>query len=158
MKYICPLVVVADIKKSRYLYEKVLGQKVKVDMGENLLFHGDFALHQENHFRILIKNNPVIKRSHSFELYFEEDNVETLEAKLKGEGIEFLHETIEQPWRQKVVRFYDYDGNVVEIGESLEHVAYRLSLEGMTPQEISRITYLPEDVVLSSIEEFAGSV
>jgi len=36
MKFICPLVVVEDVKKSRFLYEKILGQTVKMDLGENI--------------------------------------------------------------------------------------------------------------------------
>lgn len=47
MKFMCPLVVVKDINRSRDFYENVLGQRVKYDYGENITFHGDFALHQK---------------------------------------------------------------------------------------------------------------
>ena len=55
MKFICPLIVVDDIKKSRHLYEVILGQTVKMDFGENVTFEGDFAIHQRAHFQKLIK-------------------------------------------------------------------------------------------------------
>ena len=45
MRYICPLIVVSDIKRSRQFYESLLGQKVKYDFGENVQFEGDFSIH-----------------------------------------------------------------------------------------------------------------
>jgi len=110
MKFICPLVVVEDVQKSRFLYEHILGQTVKMDFGENITFHGDFAIHQKNHFKTLINNSPISIKSNNFELYFEDDDLETIVNKLKDNGFEFLHEIVEQPWKQKVVRFYDYGG------------------------------------------------
>lgn len=156
MKFICPLIVVEDIQKSRFLYEKILGQTVKVDFGENITFNGDFAIHQKDHFESLI-NKSVISKSNNFELYFEDDDLETIVDTLKGHNFEFVHEIVEQPWKQKVVRFYDYDKNIIEIGEHLEHVAYRLYKEKTPIEEICKITYLPKEIVLNSIEEYSNN-
>ena len=49
MKYICSLITVSDIKHSRDFYENILNQKVKFDFGENITFHGDFAIHLLTH-------------------------------------------------------------------------------------------------------------
>jgi catechol 2,3-dioxygenase-like lactoylglutathione lyase family enzyme len=155
MKYICALIVVEDLQRSRHLYETILGQTVKADYGENVVFHGDFAIHQRAHFSELICGAPIVNQSNNFELYFEHDDLECIAGRLKANGLTFIHEIVEQPWRQKVVRFYDYDGNIIEIGERLEHVAFRLSLEKITITEISRITYLPEDLVRKSIAEYS---
>ncbi len=151
MKFICPLIVVEDVKRSRYLYEVLLGQKVKSDFGENVAFEGDFAIHQKNHFQKLINDSPIISRSNNFELYFEEDDLEPIVEKLRENDFEFVHNIVEQPWKQRVVRFYDYDKNIIEIGETLEHVALRLYQDNYTIEEICRITYLPEDVVKKSV-------
>jgi hypothetical protein len=120
MKYICPLIVVEDVNRSRFLYEKILKQKVKADYGENIVFEGDFALHQEAHFQSLINNYPIKKYSNNFELYFEEENLGEIEKTLKENDFEFIHQKREQPWKQKVLRFYDYDKNIVEIGEPIK--------------------------------------
>lgn len=153
MKYICPLVVVEDIKKSRLFYENILGQTVKMDLGENITFDGDFAIHQKDHFRKLIGDNVIIKRSNNFELYFEDDDLESIVLKLKENDIEFIHEIIEQPWRQRVIRFYDHDKNIIEVGERLEHLAYRLSRENYSENEISKIIGLPEEIVHNLITQ-----
>ncbi len=147
MKFICSLIVVSDIKKSRHLFEGVLGQKVKADFGENITFEGDFAIHQRDHFEGLIDGRSVTPKSNSCELYFEEDNIEWVVAKLEAEGLEFVHPMREQPWKQRVVRFYDYDGNIIEIGESLTSTARRLLAGGKSAEETAKITYLPIDVV-----------
>lgn len=154
MKYICPLITVQDILKARDFYENVLGQKVKFDFGENVTYHGDFAIHQIAHFRSLIENKEVISKNNSFELYFENDEIEKLKIALENYGVEFIHNIREQPWRQKVMRFYDPDGNIIEVGESFEHLSYRLFLEGITISRISEITYLPEEVISSFIEKY----
>ena len=154
MKFICPLIVVDDIKKSRHLYEVILGQTVKMDFGENVTFEGDFAIHQRAHFQKLI-NKDVIKMSNSFELYFEHDNLHEIIKKIKELDLEFVHEISEQPWKQLVVRFYDYDKNIIEIGESILHVAYRLSLQKYSIEDICKITYLDIDTVQQAIKEYS---
>lgn len=157
MRYICPLVVVEKIDKSRLFYETILGQTVKMDLGENIIFNGDFAIHQKDHYRKLIGNRVITKGSNNFELYFEDDDLESIVLKLKENNIEFIHEIIEQPWRQRVIRFYDYDKNIIEVGESLEHLAYRLSKENYSSKEICKITGLPEKVVNKLIENYSKS-
>jgi len=151
LKFICPLVTVKDIDLSREFYVNILDQKVKYDFGENVTFEGDFAIHQQDHFQKLIKKKEIVKRSNNFELYFEVADPGLMIEKLKSCNIEFIHDLKEQPWRQKVVRFYDPDDNIIEIGETLEHLCSRLYLEGLKINKISEITNMPKIFVKSSI-------
>ncbi|KAA3659956.1 MAG: glyoxalase/bleomycin resistance/dioxygenase family protein [Chloroflexi bacterium] len=153
MEYKCALLVVDNVEKSRFLYEKILGQEIEVDFGENVAFLGGFAIHQKSHFEQLIAGHPVTQKSNNHELYFEDDQLEIIVETLKEHDFSFLHEIIEQPWRQRVVRFYDYDDHIIEIGERMEHVAYRLYKEGKSIEEICRVTYLPEEIVKNAIKE-----
>ncbi len=155
MKFICSLIVVEDIKKSKFLYEQILGQTVKMDFGENITFNGDFAIHSKNHFATLINNYPILNKSNNFELYFEDDDLENIAIRLKEHGLEFVHEIVEQPWKQKVFRFYGYDKNIIEIGERMEHVAYRLSILKYSIEDICKITFLPEEIVKQSIDLYS---
>ena len=50
------------------------------------------------------------------------------------------------------MRFYDYDHNIIEIGEPIEYVAYRLYLENTKMEEISKITYLPIEKISEAIK------
>lgn len=154
MKFICPLVVVDDIKKSRHFYEEVLEQTVKMDFGENVTFEGDFAIHQRDHFQSLIGSMDIIRKSNNFELYFEHDDLPGMVKRIKALGLEFIHEIMEQPWKQQVIRFYDFDKNLIEIGERMEHVAYRLALQNYSHDEISSITCLDKASVEKAIREY----
>lgn len=153
MKYICPLITVNDIDSSKEFYQKILKQKIKYDFGENVTFEGDFALHLKSHYQELIDSRKIVTQSNSFELYFEYDNIDELVCELKENNIEFIHEAREQPWRQKVIRFYDLDKNIIEVGESLQYLSFRLSKEGKDIAEISKITNMPKEFVIAAIKE-----
>lgn len=153
MKYVSSLITVSDIKRSRNFYENLLNQKVKFDFGENITFHGDFAIHLRSHFMKLIDNKEIKQGVNNFELYFEYDNVEGIVKLLKDNNVIFVHELREQPWRQKVVRFYDPDNNIIEVGESIEYLAFRLKNEGLSIEQISKTTGMPIDFINESIKK-----
>ena len=52
------------------------------------------------------------------ELYFEESDIEGFAKKLEASEfvIEYVNELMEHSWGQKVIRFYDPDGNLIEVG------------------------------------------
>jgi catechol 2,3-dioxygenase-like lactoylglutathione lyase family enzyme len=154
MKYICPLLVVSDIKRSRAFYEGLLNQKVKYDFGENVTFEGDFAIHLQSHYKALIGDKEVKQGGNNFELYFEYDDVEQIVERLKAHNVQFVHDVMEQPWRQKVVRFYDPDEHIIEIGESMEYLSYRLNNEGLPLEEISKITYMPIEFIAEAVKKY----
>ncbi len=155
MKYIAALVVVENLEKSRILYEKTLGLKVTADYGENVTFENGFSIHEEKHYKTLIGSCQVTKKSNSFELYFEEENLSWVFDNVTALGLEILHSIAEQPWRQRVFRFYDYDKNIIEVGEPMEYTAYRLSKEGIPISDICTITYFDEKTVESSIAKYS---
>lgn len=155
MRYICPLITVESIERSRKFYEEVMGQTVKYNFGENVTFQGDFAIHLKSHYQNLLgSDHPVTKGGNDFELYFEQDNMDDLLSRLAENGVRFVHPLREQPWRQRVVRFYDPDNNVIEVGESLEYLAFRLHGEGKSTPEIASIIGLPEQFIEQSVKQF----
>lgn len=147
MQYICPLLAVKDIQVSRDFYEGLLDQSVKYDLGQNITFEGDFAIHLKSHYQELIGDKEIIEGSNNFELYFELDEIEEMVGKLKENEVEFVHELREQPWRQLVARFYDPDKHIIEIGETMQHVCERLRKEGLSQEEVQEITTLPAEFV-----------
>ncbi len=153
VKYICPLLVVENIERSRQFYENVMQQTVRYDYGENVTFHGDFAIHLADHYRTLLDGHDVQYRSHSFELYFEMDDVDAFYA-AHNDDLGMIHPPREQPWRQKVMRFYDPDGHVLEVGESLQHTAYRLLQEGLSEDRVSAILTMPVDFVREAAKQY----
>ena len=79
-----------------------------------------------------------IKKSNNAEIVFEEQDFDGFLNKLKAySNIEYLGEVIEHSWGQRVIRFYDPDGHVIEVGEDMKMVIQRFLNAGMTMEEVS---------------------
>jgi catechol 2,3-dioxygenase-like lactoylglutathione lyase family enzyme len=148
MKFICPLLAVSDLEVSKRFYREVFGQEVQMDLGWNLMMSGGFAL--QLNFDKLLELDPksVIKKSHNFELYFEEDNFDAFLEKLAAiKDIEYVHPPKKHEWQQRVVRIYDPDKHIIEIGESMAVIARRFLAEGKSVEETARIIMHPVEFV-----------
>jgi catechol 2,3-dioxygenase-like lactoylglutathione lyase family enzyme len=154
MKYKLPLIVVEDMERSRRFYEDLLGQKVILDFGANIVFAGDFCLQTKESWRGFIGDceDTIMFRPNNFELFFEEKNFERFIQKLKSyDGVEMIHDVREYPWGQSVVRFYDPDKHIIEVGESMVSVIRRFHSQGMTIPEIVERTQHPEEFVNNAL-------
>ena len=60
----------------------------------------------------------IIPRNNSCELYFEEQDIEGFVERLEKlyPSIQYVNRLVTHSWGQKVVRFYDLDGNLIEVG------------------------------------------
>lgn len=138
---------VENIERSKQFYQEILGQKIKEDYGENVVFEGDFSIHLKEHYSKLLNGHKITNGGNNFEIYFEQNDLETLQSKFMVAGIEFVHEIQTQPWQQKVMRIYDPDKNIIEIGESLKHVCIRLKNEGKCIEDIIKLTSLSKEYI-----------
>ena len=87
MKYVCPLSAVSDLEASKSFYKEILGQEVTLDLGWNVSFSGGFAI-QLNFDKLLgLDPDSVVRKSHNFELYFEEDDFDAFLKKLEQRGL-----------------------------------------------------------------------
>ena len=144
MPFICTIVVVEDIARTRKLYENLLGQKVTSDFGAyNVGFAGGLAFYQKRLYQDLVGSQAVGGPSRAFELYFEEDDLPALERQITAGGFRLVHATREEPWKQRVFRFLDEDDHVVCIAERMVNVSRRLYGEQKSIDEIAALTGLP---------------
>jgi len=153
MKFKCPLIVVNDIDASRKFYEDILSQKVILDFGANITFDGDFSLQSKSTWADFIDKteNDVLSKSNSFELYFEAKNFDDFMQKLALFNIEYVHDLKEYIWGQRVIRFYDPDMHIIEVGESMETVVRRFLAEGLSVEETAKRTQHPIEFVKSCL-------
>ena len=80
----------------------------------------------------------VLKKSNNAEIVFEEQDFDGFLNRLKEyPDMEYLGEVIEHSWGQRVIRFYDPDGHIIEVGEDMKMVIKRFLASGMTMEEIS---------------------
>jgi catechol 2,3-dioxygenase-like lactoylglutathione lyase family enzyme len=153
IKFVCTLITVSDMNRSVKFYVDLLGQNVLHDFGENVMFSAGFALHLRSHFRSLIGDRQIQHGGNNFELYFETENIHVMSEKLNSNQVQMIHDVIEQPWRQKVLRFYDPDNNIIEIGEPMRITCRRLQEDGLSTEEICRATGMELHVVREFLED-----
>jgi hypothetical protein len=63
-----------------------------------------------------------------------------------------IHGPREQPWGQRVVRLYDPDGHIVEVGETMEAVAKRFLGKGLSAEETAGRTSIPVEFVRACMD------
>ncbi len=149
MKFGGLLVAVSDMEKSKNFYEKVMEQKIGLDLGVHVSFEAGFSL-QSNYEELVGVKLTMQDRPNNFQLYFEVEDLDAWETKLKNtEGLEFIHQSKEYPWGQRVMRFYDYDKYIVEVSESMESVARRYLSQGLSIEETAERTMYPVEFVKS---------
>jgi catechol 2,3-dioxygenase-like lactoylglutathione lyase family enzyme len=121
LKFVCSMICVKDISASREFYENLFGLKVKFDFGKNIAFDCGLALQDDFSILAGISKNEIKYKTNNFELYFEEDDFDNFMLKLdKYKNIEYVHNVKEYDWGQRVIRFYDMDKHIIEVGESMD--------------------------------------
>lgn len=111
------LVVVKDIEKSREFYHDLFGLDTILDHGGNMILTEGLVLQDEKIWRDFV-GKEIVQKSNSCELYFEERDIEAFVEKLEDRypDIEYVNRLMTHSWGQKMVRFYDLDGNLIEVG------------------------------------------
>ncbi len=138
MKYTCVVISVANINAARRFYQELFGLEVYQDYGKNIAFTCGLALQQDFDWLVNLPKEKIIKKSNNAEIVFEEQDFDGFLNKLKAySNIEYLGEVIEHSWGQRVIRFYDPDGHVIEVGEDMKMVIQRFLNAGMTMEEVS---------------------
>lgn len=139
MKYGGTLLAVRDIQASRKFYEELFGLELYQDYGINLSFTCGLSLQQKFGWLVGLPEEQIQWRSHSMELYFEEAEFDSFLEKLRAyPGIQLLGNVVEHTWGQRVVRFYDPDGHLIEVGEVMGMVIRRFLASGMSIEDTAR--------------------
>ncbi len=147
MKLKNPMLVVSDIDASAEFYKKVLGLHVVMDFGANKTLAGGLALQSVETYREFIGRNDIVFGGNNFEIYFEEDDFDAFVTKLRAHAVELVCPITEHSWGQRVVRFYDPDRHVVEVGESMGMVCRRFMKSGMSPRQVADRMDVPMEFV-----------
>ena len=151
MKQNAPMLVVRDIEKSVAFYKKVLDLDVIMDFGANKTLTSGLALQTLETYQEFIGTDDISFGSNSFEIYFEEDDFDSFAKKLNECSVEYVHPVKEHSWGQRVVRFYDPDKHIIEVGENMEMVCRRFLSAGMTPEQVARRMDVPVEFVNACI-------
>ena len=111
------LIVVNDIQRSIEFYKDLFGLDVILDQDGNVILTEGLVLQDASVWKQFIQKE-IIPKNHATELYFEETDIEGFVEKLENykAPIQYVNPLMEHTWGQKVIRFYDPDGNLIEVG------------------------------------------
>ena len=129
------LIAVNDIDRAIKFYNEIFGLNVILDQDGNVIMSEGLVLQDAKIWQRFL-GKELIPKNNMTELYFEESDIEGFVKKLEESDfeIEYVNELMTHSWErtkssglrscadrsgsgdQKVVRFYDPDGNLIEVG------------------------------------------
>ena len=122
IKFRMPLLAVRDVEISKKFYHDLFDQEVVLDLGGNVTFSGGFSVQQDFDRLTGVPKSTILHQSHNMELYFEVDDFDAFTEKLRRHlDVELVHPPMTYAWQQRVVRLYDPDWHMIEVGEYGAH-------------------------------------
>ena len=111
------LIVVNDMDRAIRFYKEIFGLQVILDQDGNVIMSEGLVLQDANIWQQFL-DKELTPKNNMTELYFEENDIEGFVKKLEESDfeIEFVNKLMTHSWGQRVVRFYDPDGNLLEVG------------------------------------------
>ena len=117
MKYRGILLVVKDCNASLKFYRDLFGFELIRDNDGNMELSDGLYLQEASYWE-KFTGKSVIPKNNCTELYFEEADIDAFIEKLEKlyPDVEYVNRLMTHAWGQRVVRFYDSDGNLIEVG------------------------------------------
>ena len=116
MKFKNILIVVENIEQAKAFYRELFGMEVILDGDDNVILSGGLVLQKKSVWEAAL-DIKVVSENNATVLYFEEEDIEGFVVKLENysASIKYVNKLMELPWGQKILRFYDMDGNLIEV-------------------------------------------
>lgn len=148
LQYRKPVLAVRNVETSKKFYQELFDQSITLDLGRSVTFSGGFAIQEAFDEFVDIPKCTVLHQSNNMELYFEVDDFDAFLEKLHGFlDVELVHPPKMNELYQRVVRLYDPDWHMIEVGESMEVIARRLLREGYDVPQTAQMIGHPVDFV-----------
>ena len=144
------LIVVKDIEKARRFYQDLFGLELILDNDGNMILSEGLVLQEEKYWKEFL-GKEIIPENNSSELYFEESDLEGFVEKLESyyPEVRYVNRLMTHSWGQRVIRFYDPDGHIIEVGENMEKVVQRFVNSGLSAGQTAERMGVPLGYVLS---------
>ena len=110
------LIVVSDLARAKAFYTELFGLSLVLDGEDNVILTESLVLQERSVWEKAVGGR-VSPKNLGSELYFEEPDLEGFVRRLeeRGERVEFLNRLREDGRGGKMIRFYDPDGNLIEV-------------------------------------------
>ena len=117
MKYKGTLIVVKDCNAAFRFYHDIFGLELIQDNDGNMELSNHIYLQEASYWKNFIQKD-LLTHNNNSELYFQEPDILGFVQRLEElyPETEFVNKITTHSWGQTVVRFYDLDGNLIEVG------------------------------------------
>lgn len=155
MKFETTLLAVKDMSKSLAFYKEIFDQDIKIDLGWNKTLTCGLTL-QENFDKLLELPKENMKfKTYNMEIYFETEDMDNFMEQLRNHPeVEIVHELKTYPWKQRVIRIFDPDYHIIEVGESMKSIAFKEFKKGLSVKEVAKEIEHPFDIVNNWYKEY----
>ena len=111
------LIVVKEIGRAARFYHDLFGLETVLDNDGNMLLTEGLVLQEEKYWKAFLGRD-IIPENNAGELYFEESDIEGFIERLEKyyPEVKYVNRLMTHSWGQKVIRLYDPDGNLIEVG------------------------------------------
>ena len=111
------LIATKDMERAVRFYHDLFGLSVILDNDGNRILTEGLVLQDTAAWREVL-GREIIPENNSCELYFEERDIEGFVRKLEElyPDIRYVTRLTTNSWGRKIIRFYDPDGNLIEVG------------------------------------------
>lgn len=155
MKYTATLLSAKNLNETLKFYIDLFDCTIENDFGANVSLSNGICFQTLESWQELIgkKESEIPCLNNASEIYFESDDFDGFLAKLKArDDIIYVHPLIEHRWGQRVVRIYDPNGHMIEIGENMDQVVKRFMDSGMNVEETAKRMDVSIDYVEAAIK------
>ena len=152
MKLKNTLLVVRNMDAAVAFYKEILGLRVVMDFGANKTLTGGLCLQTLESWQGFIDGKETAFGGNDAEVYFEEEQFDAFVEKLSAKDVAYVHGVKEHGWGQRVVRFYDPDRHIIEVGEAIQAVCKRYFRSGMTAEQVAERMDVPLKFVNSCLK------
>lgn len=154
IRYDSAVLITKNVEGMKRFYVDVLRQPQRFDFGRCQILECGIAIWA------LDENDPAMKApgigkgtNSRLELCFDTEDFEEDAAHIMSHNPKMLHGVAEEAWGQRTIRFFDPDGNLIELGESIPCFCRRFYREGMTAEQVSEKT----GVALEQVKEYVNA-
>lgn len=111
------MIVVNDMDRAIRFYKEIFGLQVILDQEGNVIMSEGLVLQTAKIWEKFL-DRELVPKNHMTELYFEESDIEGFVKKLEESDfeIEYVNKLMTHSRGRRIVRFYDPDGNLIEVG------------------------------------------
>ena len=147
MRYTSAVLITENFDELKRFYTHVMRLPVSFDFGRCLLFEGGLSIWRLEDTDPASRYGAYAGKNEGLELCFETEEFDTDTAQIQASGVRLMHSVSEESWGQRTMRFFDPDGNLIELGESIPAFCKRLFAQGLKPMAVAEKTGVPPELV-----------